>query len=89
MIQTIATWGAKLGWRGQKRWAEELERFQSDSMRRCVGAVKGAGKEKVRIIAGVERMSTYLDGVHISENRKDVPWRPGRQTAWTHRTETP
>ena len=26
---------------------------------------------------------------NISENRKDVPWRPGRQTAWTHGMETP
>ena len=23
---------------------------------------------------------------NISENRKDVPWRPRRQTAWTHET---
>ena len=28
-----------------------------------MGAVKGASKEKVRKIAGVERMSTYLDGM--------------------------
>ena len=47
--------------RGQKRWAEELERLQYDSLRRCVGAVKGASKEKVRKIAGLERVSTYLD----------------------------
>ena len=63
MIRTVATWEAELGWRGQKRWAEELERLQYDSLRRCVGAVKGASKEKVRKIAGVERMSTNLDGM--------------------------
>ena len=63
MIRTVATWGAELGWRGQKRWAEELERLQYDSLRKCVGAVKGASKEKVRKIAGVEKVSTYLDGV--------------------------
>ena len=28
-----------------------------------MGAVKGASKEKVRKIAEVERMSTYLDGM--------------------------
>ena len=37
--------------------------LQYDFLRRCVGAVKGAGKEKVRKIVGVERVSTYLDGV--------------------------
>ena len=63
MIRTVATWGVELGWRGQKRWEEELERLQYDSLRRCVGAVRGAGKEKVRKIAGVERISTYLDGM--------------------------
>ena len=63
MIRTMATWGAELGWRGQKRWAEELERLQYDSLRKCVGAVKGASKEKVRNIVGVEKMSTSLDGV--------------------------
>ena len=61
MIRTVATWGAELGWRGQRRWAEELERLQYDSLRKCVGAVKGSSKEKVRKIAGVEKMSTYLD----------------------------
>ena len=63
MITMVATWGAELGWRGQKRWAEELERLQYNSLRKCVGAVKGASKEKVRKIAGVERMSNNLDGV--------------------------
>ena len=56
MIRTVATWRAELGWRGQKRWEEELERLQYDSLRNCVGAVKGASKEKVRKIAGVEKM---------------------------------
>ena len=55
--------GAELGWRGQKRWEKELERLQYDSLRRCVGAVKGASKEKVQKIAGVERISTYFDGM--------------------------
>ena len=63
MFRTVATWGAELGWRGQKRWEEELERLQYDSVRKCVGAVKGASKEKVWKIAGVERMSTSLDGM--------------------------
>ena len=27
MIRMVATSGAELGWRGQKRWAEELERL--------------------------------------------------------------
>ena len=63
IIRTVATWGAELEWRGQKGWAEELERLQYDSLRRFVGAVKGASKEKVRKIAGVERISTYLDGM--------------------------
>ena len=40
-----------------------MERLQYDSLRKCIGAVKGASKEKVRKIAGVERMSTYLDGM--------------------------
>ena len=63
MIRMVATWGAELGWRGQKRWAEELERLQYDSLCKCVGAVKGASKEKVRKIAGVEKVVTYMDGV--------------------------
>ena len=63
MIRTVATWGAELGWRGQRGWAEELERLQYDCLRKCVGAVKGASKEKVRQFAGVERLTTYLDGV--------------------------
>ena len=64
MIRTVVTWGAELGWRGQKRWAVELESLQYDSLPKCVGAlaVKVASKEKVRKIAGVERMSTYLYG---------------------------
>ena len=40
-----------------------MERLQYDSLRKCVGAVKGASKEKVRKIAGVERILTYLDGM--------------------------
>ena len=32
---------------------------------KCVGAVKGASKEKVRKIAGVERVSTYLNGMQV------------------------
>ena len=58
MIRTVATWGVELGWRGQKSWEEELQRLQYDFLRRCVGAVKGASKEKVLKIAGVERMLT-------------------------------
>ena len=63
IIKTVATSGAELGWRGQKRWEEKLESLQYDSLRRCVRAVRGASKEKVRKIAGVERISTYLDGM--------------------------
>ena len=63
LIRTVATWGVELGWRGQKRWVEELVRLQYDSLRKCVGAVKGASKEKVRNIVGVEKVVTCLDGV--------------------------
>ena len=63
MIRTVATWGAEWGWQGQKRWVEKLEKLQYDSLRRCMGAVKGTRKEKIRTITGVEGVSTYLDGV--------------------------
>src|SRR6266576_2592196 len=61
MVRVVASWGSELGWRGQKRWEIEMDRLQYDALRKCTGAVRGAAKEKVRKIAGVETVRTFLD----------------------------
>lgn len=54
MIRSIATWGAELGWRGQKAWEKEFSRLQYQALRKVMGAVKDTAIDKVNLMAGVE-----------------------------------
>ena len=38
MIGSIATWGAELGWRGQKAWEKEFARVQYQALGKTTGA---------------------------------------------------
>ena len=60
MVRVVALWGAELGWRGQKDWKRELERLQYQALRKCTGAVLGANRQKVNVIAAVEDVETIL-----------------------------
>ena len=61
MIRVVALWGSELGWRGQKEWEEEMNKLQYQALRKCTGAVKGARREVVSQIAGVESPRMVMD----------------------------
>jgi len=60
-IQAVAMWGAELGWRGQKRWEQKVIDLQCQALSKCVNAVRGARKELVCEITGVESPRMALD----------------------------
>jgi len=61
IIRAVAMWGSELGWRGQKRWEKKMIDLQYKSLTKCINSVKGARKELVREIAGVESSKMALD----------------------------
>ena len=65
MIRSIATWGAELGWRGQKAWEKEFSRLQYQALWKAIGAVQGMSAEKLNRIAGVEDIPTHLDNNQV------------------------
>ena len=60
MVRVVALWGAELRWRGQKDWKREFERLQYQAPCKCTGAVLGANRQKVNVIAAVEDVDTIL-----------------------------
>ena len=62
MIRSIATWGAELGWRGQKAWGKEL---QYQALRKAAGAVQGTATDKVNQMAGVEDVHMHMDSNQV------------------------
>ena len=65
MIRSIATWGAELGWRGQKAWEKEFCRLQYQALRKATGAVQGTAADKVNQMAGVEDVHTHMDNNQV------------------------
>ena len=65
MIRSIATWGAELGWRGQKAWERQFSQLQYQALRRAAGAVQGTASDKVNQMAGVEDVPTHLDNNQV------------------------
>ena len=61
MIRSIATWGAELGWRGQKVWEKEFARVQYQALRKITGAISGTAIDKVNRMAGIEDVWTHMD----------------------------
>ena len=50
-----------MGWRGQKRWQQKMIDLQYQALTKCVNSVKGARKELIREIAGMESLKMALD----------------------------
>ena len=65
MIRSITTWGAELGWRGQKIWEREFSRLKYQALRKATGTVQGTSAEKVNKIAGVEDVDVHLDNLQV------------------------
>ena len=65
MIRPIATWGAELGWRGQKAWEKDFSRLQYQALRKATGEVQGTSAEKVNKIAGVESADIHMDNNQV------------------------
>ena len=65
MIRSIATWGAELGWKGQKNWEKEFSRLQYQALRKATGAVQGPATDKVKQMARVEDAHTHLDNNQV------------------------
>ena len=65
MIRSIATWGAELGWRGQKNWEKDFSRLQYQALRKAAGAVQGTSAERVNQMAGVEDVPAHLDNNQV------------------------
>ena len=61
MIRSIATWGAELGWRGQKAWEKEFSRLQYQALRKATGTVQCTSAEKINQIARVESVDIHMD----------------------------
>ena len=61
IIRAVAMWGSELGWRGQKRWEQKMIDLPYQVLTKCVSSVKGAHKELVREIMGVESPRMVLD----------------------------
>ena len=53
-------WGSELGWRGQRDWEREMDP-QYQVLSKCVSVTRGARKELVSQIAGVESPRMALD----------------------------
>ena len=78
MIRSIATWGAELGWRGQKNWEKEFSRLQYQAIRKAGGAVQGTTMDKVNRMVGVEDVPTHLDNSQarfVAQMRPVQAWR--------------
>ena len=65
MVRSIATWGAKIGWRGQDQWRHEMAKLQYVALRKATGAITGARMESVSRIAGVESVDTCLNAMQF------------------------
>ena len=65
MIRSIATWGAELGWRGQRNWEKEFSRLQYQALQKATEAVLGTAAEKVNQMAGVKDVDIYLDNNQV------------------------
>ena len=59
----IATWIAKIGWRGQEQWRQELTKLQYEALRKATGAITGARMKSVSRIAGVESVESCLNAM--------------------------
>ena len=59
IVRSVASWGIKVGWRGQREWRENMEKLQYTALRKCTGTVVGARKEYVKKIAAVEGVETF------------------------------
>ena len=53
--------GSELRWRGQENWEQAVINLQYQSLGKCVSAVRGARKELVSGIAGVENPRMAVD----------------------------
>jgi len=71
MIRAVAMWGVELGWRGQKRWEQEMVDLQCQALSKCVSAVRGVRKELVSEIAGVESPRMALEARLLGKLRRD------------------
>ena len=65
MIRSIATWGAELGWRGQKAWEKEFSWLRYQALRKATGTVQGTSAEKVNQIAGVKSVDIHMDNNQV------------------------
>ena len=65
MIRSIATWGAELGWRGQKAWEKEFSQLQYQALLKATGTVQGTSAEKVNQIAGVESVDIHMNNNQV------------------------
>ena len=57
------TWGMEVAWRGNPKMIEEMEKVEYQALRKCTGAYRGAARDKIRAIAGVEPLEVKIEGM--------------------------
>ena len=60
MIRSVASWGVEVGWRGQRKWREEMESLQYVALQKCTRAVLRSRRALVRGVVAVEDVEVFV-----------------------------